>query len=64
MHITEKALNEFRELWIEDHPDEDIDEKKLTDIARRVLCAMELIYKAMPKKNNKDNEVLQNEKRE
>ena len=62
--MTEEALNEFRELWVKDHPNQNIDEKWLRDMARRVLCAIELIYKAMPKeKNNKNNEILQNEKR-
>ena len=48
-HITQEVLNEFRQLWDQDHPNEQISDEKLLEIAQRVLCAVKNIYQPIEK---------------
>jgi hypothetical protein len=44
MQLNKQALEEFKTLWQQDHPGEEISDDELFVIANRVLTAVELIY--------------------
>jgi len=42
--LSEKALIEFKKIWVEDHPDVEIDQEELKQQACRVMEAVKSIY--------------------
>ncbi|MDA1193373.1 MAG: hypothetical protein O3A46_16985 [Candidatus Poribacteria bacterium] len=48
MHLSDDALAEFRVLWEEDHLGEEIFDEELSDIALRVLRAIDAVYRPIP----------------
>lgn len=49
MELTEQALKEFEQLWLEEHPGQTLTEQELLDKAARVMRAFEVVYKEIPK---------------
>ena len=48
MHLSDEALAGFRNLWEEDHPNETISDEELSEMATRVLRAVDAIYQPIP----------------
>ncbi len=51
MQLTPEALMEFEKLWVEENPGVLIEEKKIAYEAIRILSAVKLIYKQIPKQS-------------
>lgn len=47
-HLSPEALEEFKLLWLKDHPGEDIDPDQLLELATRTVQAVESVYQAIP----------------
>lgn len=48
MHISEKALAEFRSIWEQHHPGEEITNEELLAQAIRVLLAVKIVNRPIP----------------
>ena len=48
MKITEEARKEFESLWRDDHPNQEVTQEQLLEMATRVMRAVESIYRAIP----------------
>ena len=45
MQLSKHALQEFKVLWEQNHPNEDISDDELLAMATRVITAIEIIWK-------------------
>lgn len=62
MKLTPEALKEFKRLYRQDHPKEEITKEELLEMAHRVLRIVELTYSPIPKNNEKEFRNINNEK--
>ena len=44
MSLSNKALNEFQQIWLEEHPNHPLTRKQLIEMANKTIQAIELIY--------------------
>ncbi len=49
MQLSDEAINDFEKLWKEDHPGKEISRQDLIEIATRIMRAVHLVYKPIPK---------------
>lgn len=46
---TKEAIEEFKKIWQEEHPNQEITKEQLLEMAQRILNAVELVYRPVPK---------------
>ena len=42
--LSDKALQELKQIWLNHHPDESIDDQSLQDMAVDIYSAVELLF--------------------